>query len=65
MALKRGRQIKGTAKPKGAKGQSYKKKDKNKIKTKAKTVNRSLDKRPQKIAIAKATKTDVQTDRNR
>ncbi|MDQ3837698.1 MAG: hypothetical protein M3297_00340 [Thermoproteota archaeon] len=33
---------KGTAKPKGAKGQSYKKKDKNKIKTKAKTVNRNM-----------------------
>ena len=29
MALKRGRQVKGTAKPKGAKGQGYKKKDKN------------------------------------
>jgi len=56
---------KGTAKPKGAKGQSYKKKDKNKIKTKAKTVNRNLDKRPQKIAITKATKTDLRTDRNR
>jgi hypothetical protein len=55
----------GTAKHKGAKGQSYKKKDKNKIKTKAKTVNRNLDKRPQKIAMAKATKTNVQTDRNR
>lgn len=40
MALKRGRQKKGTSMPKGAKGQSYKKKDKNKIKTKAKTVNR-------------------------
>jgi hypothetical protein len=53
MALKRGRQIKGTAKPKGAKGQSYKKKDKNKIKTKAKTVNRSLDKRPQKLQSLK------------
>ena len=65
MALKRGRQVKGTSKPKGAKGQSYKKKDKNKIKTKAKTVNRNLDKRPQKIAIAKATKADVQTDGNR
>jgi hypothetical protein len=65
MALKRGRQVKGTAKHKGAKGQSYRKKDKNKIKTKAKTVNRNLDKRPQKIAIAKATKTDILTDRNR
>ena len=65
MALKRGRQVKGTSKPKGAKGQSYKKKDKNKIKTKAKTVNRNLNKRLQKIAIAKATKADVQTDRNR
>jgi hypothetical protein len=28
----------GTAKPKGGKGQSYKRKDNNKIKTKAKTV---------------------------
>ncbi|HYZ50818.1 MAG TPA: hypothetical protein VE593_08015 [Nitrososphaeraceae archaeon] len=65
MALKRGRQIRGTSKHKGAKGQSYKKKDKNQIKTKAKTVNRNLDKRPQKIAIAKATKTDLQTDGNR
>jgi hypothetical protein len=65
MALKRGRQIKGTAKHKGAKGQSYKRKDKNKVKTKAKTVNRNLDKRPQKIAIAKATKADITTDRNR
>lgn len=43
---------------KGAKGQSYKKKDKNnKIKTKSKTVNKNLDKRRSKIAIAKATKT--------
>ena len=65
MALKRGRQVKGTAKHKGAKGQSYRKKDKNKIKTKSKTVNRNLDERPQKIAIAKATKTDILTDRNR
>jgi hypothetical protein len=65
MALKRGRQIRGTSKHKGAKGQSYKKKDKNQIKTKAKTVNRNLDKRPQKIAIANATKTDLQTDGNR
>ena len=55
----------GTAKHKGAKGQSYKKKDKNKIKTKAKTVNRNLDKRPQKVASSKATKTHIQTDRNR
>ena len=48
MALKRGRQIKGTAKHKGAKGQSYKKNDKNKkIKTKAKTVNRNIGKRRQ------------------
>jgi hypothetical protein len=30
MALKRGRQIKGTAKHKGAKGQSYKKNDEQK-----------------------------------
>jgi hypothetical protein len=66
MALKRRfGEKKGTAKPKGAKGQSYKKKDKNKTKTKAKTVNRNLDKRSQKIAIAKATKTYPKTDRNR
>jgi hypothetical protein len=40
MAIKRRfGEKKGTAKPKGAKGQSYKKKDKNKINTKAKTVN--------------------------
>jgi hypothetical protein len=66
MAIKRRfGEKKGTAKHKGAKGQSYKRKDKNKIKTKAKTVNRNLDKRPQKVVIAKATKTDIQTDRNR
>ncbi|HKI07664.1 MAG TPA: hypothetical protein VKA09_04665 [Nitrososphaeraceae archaeon] len=66
MALKRGRQIKGTAKPKGAKGQSYKKKDKNnKIKTKSKTVNRYVDKRRQQVAIAKATKTNTEVDRSR
>src|SRR5918999_1108756 len=55
---------KGTAKPKGAKGQSYKKKDKNKIKTKAKTVNRNLDKRQQQVAMAKATQTNLDVDRN-
>ena len=57
---------KGTAKPKGAKGQSYKKeKSKNKIKTKAKTVNRNLDKRQQQVAMAKATQTNLDVDRNR
>jgi hypothetical protein len=56
---------KGTAKPKGAKGQSYKKKDKNKIKTKEKTVNRNLGKRQQQVAMAKATKTNLDIDRNR
>jgi hypothetical protein len=55
---------KGTAKPKGAKGQSYKKKDKNKIKTKAKTVNRNLGKR-QQVAMTKATKINLDIDRNR
>jgi hypothetical protein len=66
MALKRGRQIKGTAKHKGAKGQSYKKNDKNKkIKTKAKTVNRNIGKRRQQIAIAKTTKTNSEIDRNK
>jgi hypothetical protein len=49
----------------GAKGQSYRRNDKNKVKTKAKTVNKNLDKRPQTIAFAKATKTNIQTDRNR
>ena len=53
MALKRGRQIKGTAKPKGAKGQSYKKKDKNKIKTKAKTTNRNIDNDHKKLQLLK------------
>jgi hypothetical protein len=66
MAIKRRfGEKKGTAKHKGAKGQSYKRKDKNKIKTKAKTANRNLDKRSQKVAIAKATKMHIQTDRNR
>ena len=65
MALKRGRQIKGTAKPKGAKGQSYKKKDKNKIKTKAKTVNRNIDKRRQQVAVAKATRPNTEVDTNK
>lgn len=55
----------GTAKPKGAKGQSYKKKDKNKIKTKAKTVNRNLDKRQQHVAMAKSMRTNLDDDRNR
>jgi hypothetical protein len=62
MAIKRRfGEKKGTAKPKGAKGQSYKKKDKNKIKTKAKTVNRNLDKRQQQVAMA----TNLDNDRNR
>lgn len=56
---------KGTAKLTGAKGQSYKKKDKNKIKTKAKTINRNLDKRQQQVAMTKATKTNLDIDRNR
>ena len=56
----------GTAKPKGDKGQSYKKKDKtNKIKTKAKTVNRLLDKRQQQVAMAKSMRTNLDDDRNR
>jgi hypothetical protein len=66
MTLKRGREKKGKAKHKGGKGQSYKKADKkNKIKTKAKKVNRYLDNRHQQIAIAKATKTNLRFDRNR
>lgn len=66
MAIKRRfSEKKGTAKPKGAKGQSYKKKDKNKIKTKAKTVNRNLDKRQQQVAMAKSMKTSLDNDRNR
>ncbi len=55
---------KGTAKPKGAKGQSYKKKDKNKIKTKAKTINRNL-KRQQQVAMAKSMRTNLDNDRNK
>ena len=66
MAIKRRfGEKKGTAKPKGAKGQSYKKKDKNKIKTKAKTFNRNLDKRQQQVAMAKAMWTNLDNDRNR
>jgi hypothetical protein len=66
MAIKRRfGEKKGTAKPKGAKGQSYKKKDKNKIKTKAKTVNRNLSKRQQHVAMAKSMRTKFDTDRNR
>jgi hypothetical protein len=56
---------KETAKHKGAKGQSYKKKDKNKIKTKAKTVNRNLDKRQQQVAMAKSMRTNLDNGRNR
>ncbi|NAL78769.1 hypothetical protein DYY65_11090 [Nitrososphaera sp. AFS] len=50
----------GTVEPKGQSGS-------NKIKTKAKTVkgNRNLSSPPQKIAVAKATKTNLDSDRNR
>jgi hypothetical protein len=60
-----GAKPKGTAKHKGAKGQSYKRKDKNKIKTKAKTANRNIDTRQQSVAIAKATRANENVDRNR
>lgn len=59
---------KGHAKPKGGKGQS---KDKNRhskqVKTKSKTVNRSLGKRQQRIAMAKASAPSATNpiDRNR
>ena len=56
---------KGTAKPKAATGQSYKKKDKNKIKTKAKTVNRSIGKRQQQVEMAKSMRTNLDVDRNK
>jgi hypothetical protein len=66
MAIKRRfGEKKETAKHKGAKGQSYKRKNKNEIKTKSKAANRNLDKRPQKVTIAKATKMHIQTDRSR
>jgi hypothetical protein len=66
MAIKRRfGEKKGTAKPKGAKGQSYEKKDKNKIKTKAKAVNRNLGKRQQQVAMAKSMRTNLDIDRNR
>jgi hypothetical protein len=66
MAIKRRfGEKKETAKHKGAKGQSYKRKNKNEIKTKSKAANRNLDKRPQKVAIAKATEMHIQTDRSR
>lgn len=60
-----GAKPRGTAKHKGAKGQSYKRKDNNKIKTKAKTANRNLDTRQQRIAMAKATRANENMDRNR
>ena len=64
MAIKRRfGEKKGTAKPKGAKGQSYKKKDKNKIKTKAKTVNRNISKRQQRVAMAKSMRSNLDIDR--
>jgi hypothetical protein len=50
---------------KGAKAQCFKNKDKNKSKIKSKSANRSLDKRPQQIASAKSTKTNLDADRNR
>jgi hypothetical protein len=66
MALKSAIQIRGTAKHKGAKSQSYKKIDKkSKMKTKAKTVNLNVDKRAQRVAAAKATRTKTEVDRNR
>ena len=66
MAIKRRfGEKKGTAKPKGAKGQSYKKKDKNKIKTKAKTVNRNISKRQQRVTMAKSMRSSLDIDRNR
>jgi len=52
-----GAKPRGKAKHKGAKGQSYK--------TKAKTVNRNLDTRQQRVAIAKATRANENVDRNR
>lgn len=55
----------GKAKHKGAKGQSFRRKSKNKVKTKAKTVNRNLDKRQQKVAMAKTTRANENVDRNR
>jgi hypothetical protein len=60
-----GSKPRGKAKHKGAKGQSYKRKDKNKIKTKAKTVNRNLDTHQQRVAITKATRANENVDRNR
>lgn len=53
----------GTVEPKG----QSKTNGSNKIKTKAKTVkgNRNLSSPPQKIAVAKATKTNLDSDRNR
>ena len=60
-----GAKPRGKAKHKGAKGQSYKRKEHSKIKTKAKTVNRNLDTSQQRVAIAKATRANENVDRNR
>jgi hypothetical protein len=53
MALKRGGQIKGTGKPKGAKGQSYTKKDK-------KTRSKLNQKRLIEMSIKDASKLQLQ-----
>jgi hypothetical protein len=60
-----GAKPKGKAKHKGAKGQSYKKNNKNKIKTKANTANKNLDTRRQEVAMAKVTRANEFVDRNR
>lgn len=60
-----GAKPRGKAKHKGAKGQSHRRKGKNKVKTKAKTANRFVDKRQQKVAKAKATRAIRNVDRTR
>ena len=61
-----GAKPRGTAKHKGAKGESYKRMDKGKkIKTKAKTANRNIDTRQQRVAMAKATRANENVDRKR
>ena len=45
----------GKAKQRDAEGHSYKRKDNNIIKTKAKTANRNINTRQQRVAMAKPT----------
>src|SRR5687768_7560595 len=59
------KQAKREGKAQRRQGQSHRRKDKNKIKTKAKTENRNVGRRQQRVAVAKATRSNESVDRNR